>query len=215
LHAEHGSANWVYCASKEHVTTWQLQYAWLQFAWLCIQEQAAALHSMGMMDYFELKGRLLLTTGALVATGSVISFSAGGVAAAGPFAAGGLAGLMYQYLLQQGVDAIPGGLATKVNLTRADLMPLANAQVQKVVGSPAFRLSAVSVMALAAVWAVQTFSLGPVSPTDSADSSLRVYEVRSFLTAAIGFMMYKLAVVGVTAVPAPVAEKSPALEKNV
>ena len=39
----------------------------------CIeQEQAAALYALGMLDYGEMKARLMLTTLALVATGSTI-----------------------------------------------------------------------------------------------------------------------------------------------
>ena len=37
-----------------------------------LQEQAAALHALGMLDYGEMKARLMLTTAALVATGSTI-----------------------------------------------------------------------------------------------------------------------------------------------
>jgi hypothetical protein len=37
-----------------------------------LQEQAAALYALGMMDYGEMKARLMLTTAALVATGSTI-----------------------------------------------------------------------------------------------------------------------------------------------
>ena len=74
---------------------------------VCVQEQAAALHAMGMMGYRELKGRLMNTTAFLVASGSLIAFSAGGPEAAYPFAVGGSAALGYQWLLQQSVDSIP------------------------------------------------------------------------------------------------------------
>lgn len=72
-----------------------------------VQDQAAALHAMGMMGYRELKGRLMNTTAFLVACGSLIAFSAGGPEAAYPFAVGGAAALGYQWLLQQSVDSIP------------------------------------------------------------------------------------------------------------
>jgi len=36
------------------------------------QEQARALHALGMVDYGEMKARLMLTTAALVAGGSTI-----------------------------------------------------------------------------------------------------------------------------------------------
>ena len=37
-----------------------------------VQEQARALHALGMVDYGEMKARLMLTTAALVAGGSTI-----------------------------------------------------------------------------------------------------------------------------------------------
>jgi len=75
-----------------------------------LQDQAAALHAMGMMGYSELKSRLMSTTAFLVATGSLIAFSSGGLQAAYPFAVGGSAALGYQWLLQQSVDSIPSKL---------------------------------------------------------------------------------------------------------
>ena len=47
-----------------------------------LQEQAAALHALGMMDYGEMKARLMLTTAALVATGSTICWIHGDTGAA-------------------------------------------------------------------------------------------------------------------------------------
>ena len=35
----------------------------------CVQEQAAALHAVGMLDYCQLKDRILIATAALVAAG--------------------------------------------------------------------------------------------------------------------------------------------------
>ena len=72
-----------------------------------VQDQAAALHAMGMMGYRELKKRLMSTTAFLVASGCIIALSAGGTSAACPFAIGGSAALGYQWLLQQSVDSIP------------------------------------------------------------------------------------------------------------
>lgn len=70
-----------------------------------LQEQAAALKSMGMSDYESLKARLLLTTALLTAGGSGLAAVTAGLDAAVPFAIGGLAGLIYQLLLQLGADA--------------------------------------------------------------------------------------------------------------
>ena len=77
---------------------------------LMVQDQAAALHAMGMMGYRELKSRLMSTTAFLVGSGTLIAMSAGGAQAAYPFAVGGFAALGYQWLLQQSVDSIPSRL---------------------------------------------------------------------------------------------------------
>lgn len=79
---------------------------------LSVQEQAAALKSMGLSDYEALKARLLLTTALLTAGGSGIAAVTAGPDAAAPFAIGGLAGLLYQLLLQLGADAAVAQAAT-------------------------------------------------------------------------------------------------------
>lgn len=77
-----------------------------------MQEQAAALKSMGLSDYENLKSRLLLTTALLTAGGSGIAAVTSGADAAIPFALGGVAGLVYQALLQVGADAAVAQAAT-------------------------------------------------------------------------------------------------------
>lgn len=87
-----------------------------------VQDQAAALHAMGMMGYKELKSRLMSTTAFLVASGSLIAFSAGGPEAAYPFAVGGCAALGYQWLLQQSVDSIPSKVPRRT-LVKVGVLP--------------------------------------------------------------------------------------------
>jgi hypothetical protein len=70
-----------------------------------VQEQAAALKSMGLSDYESMKARLLVATALLTAGGSGVAALTAGPDAAVPFALGGMAGLMYQLLLQLGADA--------------------------------------------------------------------------------------------------------------
>lgn len=65
-----------------------------------------------MSDYESLKARLLLTTALLTAGGSGVAAVTAGPDAAVPFAIGGLAGLMYQLLLQLGADAAVAQAAT-------------------------------------------------------------------------------------------------------
>lgn len=71
------------------------------------QEQATALHRLWMMDYGELKDRLMLATSGLVIAGAGIAFTVGGWDVAAPFLAGGVGGIFYCWLLQRTVDAIP------------------------------------------------------------------------------------------------------------
>ena len=70
---------------------------------------------MGMLDYCALKGRILVTTAALVAAGSSLCYTVGGWPATEPFLAGGCGGLLYQKLLQVGVDSLPGGAYSRVS----------------------------------------------------------------------------------------------------
>jgi len=72
------------------------------------KDQAKVLHALGMFDYDAYKGRLTVTTAALVSIGTVSATLAYGWDAAAPFAVGGLAGLIYLVLLQRSVDAIGG-----------------------------------------------------------------------------------------------------------
>lgn len=77
---------------------------------MCAQTQARILHAAGMKGYLHLKAQLLYATALLVVTGSVGAYALDGLHAALPFALGGLGGVLYQLLLQQGADAIPGGM---------------------------------------------------------------------------------------------------------
>lgn len=158
------------------------------------KDQAAALHAMGMMGYSELKSRLMSTTAFLVATGSLIAFSSGGSQAAYPFAVGGSAALGYQWLLQQSVDSIPSKLPRRTLVKR---VPIADT-IQRITGNPSLRFGFLTAMALTGIWAIQHWS-----PDSSSTATTQVAEVRQMMTGLLGFMMWKLAVVGVTTVPVP------------
>lgn len=79
------------------------------------KRQAEALRAAGLERYAWLKGRALATAAGLVVAGGALLLAGpkGGwehpEAAAGPFVAGGAAGLLYGWLLQAGVDAVGGG----------------------------------------------------------------------------------------------------------
>ncbi|KXZ42823.1 hypothetical protein GPECTOR_116g355 [Gonium pectorale] len=70
------------------------------------KEQASALWSINMSDYADLKRRLAATTTLLVASGASLAALTGGTAAALPYTAGGVVGLVYQWMLMRGVDHV-------------------------------------------------------------------------------------------------------------
>ncbi|GLC44248.1 hypothetical protein PLESTB_000756800 [Pleodorina starrii] len=70
------------------------------------KEQATALWSFNMSDYSDLKRRVAATTALLVASGASLAALTGGTAAALPYTAGGIVGLVYQWLLMRGVDHV-------------------------------------------------------------------------------------------------------------
>ena len=80
-----------------------------------MQEQAAALHAVGMLDYCQLKDRILIATAALVAAGSSLCYAVGGWEATEPFLAGGVAALVYQRMLQANIDNLGGTQYPKVH----------------------------------------------------------------------------------------------------
>lgn len=63
------------------------------------------LQELSMVDYQTMKLKLLMTTALLTAGGSGVAALTSGADAAVPFALGGAAGLLYQWLLQLGADA--------------------------------------------------------------------------------------------------------------
>ena len=73
------------------------------------QTQPRLMHAAGMKGYLHLKAQLLYATACLVAGGSFGLYLVDGWHSALPFAGGGLCGVTYQWLLQRGADAIPGG----------------------------------------------------------------------------------------------------------
>eukprot|EP00197_Chlamydomonas_leiostraca_P012179 CAMPEP_0202865592 /NCGR_PEP_ID=MMETSP1391-20130828/6246_1 /ASSEMBLY_ACC=CAM_ASM_000867 /TAXON_ID=1034604 /ORGANISM="Chlamydomonas leiostraca, Strain SAG 11-49" /LENGTH=472 /DNA_ID=CAMNT_0049545451 /DNA_START=150 /DNA_END=1569 /DNA_ORIENTATION=+ len=70
------------------------------------KEAASAIHTMSMSEYDNMKHRLLSTTTLLTISGTAVAGIGAGMDAALPFALGGMAGIAYQWLLQQGVDNI-------------------------------------------------------------------------------------------------------------
>lgn len=70
------------------------------------QDEAAAVRKGNLDDYSSFKSRVLLTTAGLVVGGGVVASATKGVNVAYPFATGGAIGILYQWLLQKGVDLV-------------------------------------------------------------------------------------------------------------
>lgn len=216
-----------------------------QGARILTKEQAAALRCASMSDYKDMKQRLLVATALLTAGGSGIAALASGPAAAVPFALGGCAGLLYQYLLQVGADAAvstaaaaAGNLAAAGPPTAAGVAAAAAAAAvasstgaggppaaapraddgpleiswrgaRRALGSGAFRVALLALSALAAASA-----LVHQQPQDGAAASRAAGESVAQLVlgapgaeawqlgcAALGFLMYKVAILGVGLAP--------------
>lgn len=75
--------------------------------------------------------------------------------------------------------------------------PIADA-VQRVTRNPSVRFGFLTAVALTGIWAIQSWS---PDGSDTTSSSTQVAEARQMMTGLLGFMMWKLAVVGVTTVP--------------
>ncbi|KAL6746417.1 hypothetical protein V8C86DRAFT_1524294 [Haematococcus lacustris] len=73
------------------------------------QAQASSLRAASLSAYQQLKAQLLTATALLALAGAALSGLLAGRDAALPFALGGLAGCVYQWLLQQGVEGLVGG----------------------------------------------------------------------------------------------------------
>jgi len=211
------------------------------------KEQAAALRDMSLSEYSSMKQRLLMTTLLLTISGSGVAALAAGLDAAAPFALGGLVGVVYQWMLQQGVDslvartavskagesamrsgAVGGGASGGgsgqpkmrdlsatggVTPVAQDLLREEQAQsmsmstlVRNVAGAPAVRLGFVAAVAVLAVSAMTAGSSDSAMSATCAGveclsgSSPREY-IWKLALGMLGFMTYKVALVGVSAAP--------------
>jgi len=200
------------------------------------KEQAAALHAIGMSDYSDMKGRLLLLTALLTVGGSGIAGLWHGLEAAIPFALGGMAGLAYQFLLQLGADAAVPSAATS-SFSAANFRAKGNGssssaaagvggeagvvmeasfeqRVKGILGSTALRLVLVTVFGLAAAWSLQGRDGAPEAADLQPFLALTAADMWQLGVGALGFMMYKVALLGVTLTPKEAREPAHQLEKN-
>lgn len=74
-------------------------------------------------------------------------------------------------------------------------VPIADA-IQRITSNPGLRFGFMTAIALTGIWAIQNWS-----PDSSGTTTTQTLETRQMMTGLLGFMMWKLAVVGVTTVP--------------
>lgn len=84
---------------------------------------------MGMLDYCQLKDRILIATAALVAAGSSLCYAMAGWEATEPFLAGGIAALAYQCMLKANVDNLGSTQYPKVRRFAAMSVRLTHAHI--------------------------------------------------------------------------------------
>lgn len=70
------------------------------------QDEAATVRKGSLDDYSSFKSRVLLTTVGLVVGGGVVTSATKGFDVAFPYTTGGVIGILYQWLLQKGVDMV-------------------------------------------------------------------------------------------------------------
>lgn len=68
--------------------------------------------------------------------------------------------------------------------------------MQRITSNPGIRFGFLTGVALTGIWAIQNWS-----PEPGTASTTQVVEARQMMTGLLGFMMWKLAIVGVTTVP--------------
>ncbi|GAX81864.1 hypothetical protein CEUSTIGMA_g9292.t1 [Chlamydomonas eustigma] len=180
--------------------------------------QSDSIRQASMTSYELLKQRLIVTTLIITGAGGVVSgILFGGAEAALFYTSGGAISILYQWLLQQGVDAaVPTGITSdasqaqnSLTVDQPGLIPSVGDRVQRFFGQPVLRLG---LLAMAASFAASNafYTSDPDSGTgvlaETAKSSgycigLDCYVhtsspegARRLLLGLLGFMSYKVAV---------------------
>ena len=176
------------------------------------KDQAAQLREWNLQVYSDFKITLLGVTAALVAVGTGVTYGTAGPDLAVPFAFGGLSSLVYQYLLQRRVDGVTAsasaeparasevttGLGLSVNLA------LSNPVVRTALlaGGLAGSLALIHFVGMAEQ--MDNISNGTSDLTSSGGGFIAgatANEVRRAAAGLAGFLMQKVAIMGVSAMP--------------
>lgn len=158
-----------------------------------------------MAEYGQLKGRVLVTTALLTLAGSGVAALASGADAAVPFALGGAAGLLYQMLLQLGADAAVAGAATAAVRSGDELKQGPRRRALEALGSPAVRLGLLAGSAVVAALLLHGAAGPTMAPVENGLLALQLSAADAWHLGLglCGFMMNKVAIVGVGLTPPP------------
>ncbi|GLI69695.1 hypothetical protein VaNZ11_014384, partial [Volvox africanus] len=180
-------------------------------AMILSKEQATALWSLNMSDYSELKRRVAATTALLVASGASLAALMGGTVVALPYAAGGVVGLIYQWMLMREVDhvmeaangqqkqqqALAGGVRTpeaSAGRKAADSIHSSGYITSRVLGSMPARLGFVCASATLGMALLSREEAGLADGAGGYESAA----AWQLALGVLGFLTYKAALVGVS-----------------
>lgn len=160
-------------------------------AMILTRDQASRLHTVNMQEYEKLKSKLLLTTATLASGGSAGVLAFGGTELAVPFAMGGLAGVVYQIILQKNVDKVGAGLAYQ---------PADQATTMK---NPAILVAAFAAVATTVgVLLLHQTEIGQSMKPHSVDPTIQgQFQLKQAVALLAGFVMNKIAVLIAAAAP--------------
>jgi hypothetical protein len=188
------------------------------------KEQASQLREWNLQQYSEMKTTLLGATASLVAFGTTVTYIASGADLALPFAFGGVSSLAYQYLLQKRVDGVSSGGsgASMLKLPRetkeSEVQPGPGLALNVALSSPNLRASLLAGGLVGSLLVIHLFSSvdggggGVSSQTRELSAAaattgsallapVTATEVRRAAAGLAGFLMQKIAVIAVSAMP--------------
>ena len=185
------------------------------------KEQASQLREWSLQQYSEMKSTLLGATAALVALGTGATLVVSGADLALPFAFGGVSSLAYQYLLQRRVDGVASGAGSRAGAAAvrepkaSEVQPGPGLTFNLVLSNPNVRASLLagglvgSLVALHLISAVDGVgntaanfdAVAAHQPGSALLAPVTAAEVRRAAAGLAGFLMQKIAVIAVSAMP--------------
>lgn len=176
------------------------------------KEQASQLREWNLQTYSDFKATLLGVTAALVAVGTGVTYSTAGPDLAVPFALGGLSSLVYQYLLQRRVDGITASAAAVEPARASEVQTGPGLTLSLALSNPAVRALLIAGGLLGSLVLIHIVGVAENSGGDFSISSAELSnnglvasataaEVRRAAAGLAGFLMQKIAIMGVSAMP--------------